>query len=51
MLGFRSEIHRAPEYIQNAPVHVVAHFAAQVGVEGLGVPASELGHLPYSHPV
>jgi hypothetical protein len=51
MLSFRGEVDGAPEYVENAAVHVVADFTAEVGVKGLGVPASQLGHVPDSHPV
>jgi hypothetical protein len=51
MLRLRSEIHGAAEYVEDAPVHVVAHFAAEVGVERLGVAASQFRHVSNSQPV
>jgi len=46
MRGLRREIDRAPEYVQNAAVHVVAHMVAEFGVEGLRIAASQFRHFP-----
>jgi hypothetical protein len=40
VLRLRSKVHGAPEYIKNAPIHMVAHFTAEFSVKELGVPAS-----------
>lgn len=50
MLSLGSEVHGAAEYVENTPVHLVADFPAEVGVKGLGVPASEFGHVLDSQP-
>jgi hypothetical protein len=51
MLRLRSEIHGAAEYVEDAPVHVVAHFVAEVGIKRLGVAASQFRHVANSQPV
>jgi hypothetical protein len=40
MLRLRSEIYGAAEYVEDAPVHVVAHLPAEFGVKRLRVSAS-----------
>jgi hypothetical protein len=40
MLRFRSEVDGATEYVENAPVHVVAHLPAEFGIEGFRIAAS-----------
>ena len=45
MLRFRSEIHGAPEDVEDTAVHVGAHCVAEFGVEGFGVAASEVRHI------
>jgi hypothetical protein len=45
VLRLRSEIHGAAEYVEDAAVDVVAHFAAEVGVKGFRVPASQFRHV------
>lgn len=45
MLRLGGEVDGAAEYVEHAPVHVVADVAAQVGVEGFRIPAPEFGNV------
>ena len=51
VVGLRSVVHGAPEYVKDAPVHVVARFTAEFGVKRLGVAASEVRHVSNPQPV
>jgi hypothetical protein len=44
-LGLRCEIDSASKYVENAPIHVPAHFPTEFGVKGLRVSVSEFRNI------